>query len=203
MHMPLGDYHVITGPSVLLWRLASGFELVITTRCIADCDSKTRSCGHVVVHKPVRNWQESIFCSTIRFTFHFGVWWKSHIFDFFEAYCLWKFTILWEKKYLVKWNAHAIRWLPCHYWSKSAVVGVSVGLCTGDNSVHCRRDWVKLVLVGMWWFTNLSEIGRSRYFVQPLGLRFILGYDENRIFLTFLKPIVFGNLRLCGKKNSW
>ena len=74
MHMPLGDYHVITGPSVLLWGLAYGFELVITTRCIADCDSKTRSCGQ-------------------------------------------------------------------------------------------------------WWFTNLSEIGRSRYFVQPLGLLFILGYD--------------------------
>ena len=108
-----------------------------------------------------------------------------------------------EKKYMVKWNAHAIRWLPCHYWSKSAVVGVSLGLWTGDNSVHCRRDWVKLVLVGMWWFTNLSEIGRSRYFVQPLGLRFILAYDENRIFLTFLKPIVFGNLRFYGKKNIW
>ena len=60
---------------------------------------------------------------------------------------------------------------------------------------------VKLVLVGMWWFTNLSEIGRSRYFLQPLGLRFILGYDENRIFLTFLKPIVFGNLRFYGNKN--
>ena len=44
---------------------------------------------------------------------------------------------------------------------------------------------VKLVLVGMWWFTNLSEIGRSRYCLQPLGLRFILGYDENRIFLNF------------------
>ena len=42
----------------------------------------------------------------------------------------------------------------------------------------------------MWWFTNLSEIGRSRYFVQPLGLNYILGYDENRIFLTFLKPIL-------------
>ena len=27
---------------------------------------------------------------------------------------------------LLKWNAHAIRWLPCHYWSKCAVVGVSV-----------------------------------------------------------------------------
>ena len=115
---------------------------------------------------------------------------------------VWKFTILWKKKYLVKLNAHAIRWLPCHYWSKCAVVGVSVGLGTGDNSVHCRRDWVKLVLVGMWCFTNLSEIGRSRYFVQPLGLRFILGYDENRIFLTFLKPIVFGNLRFYGKKIS-
>ena len=62
---------------------------------------------------------------------------------------------------------------------------------------------VKLVLVGMWWFTNLSEIGRSRYFLQPLGLRFILGYDENRIFLTFLKPIVFGNLRFYGKKIVW
>ena len=73
MHMPLGDYYVITDPSVLLWGLAQGFELVITTRCIADCDSKTRSCGHVVVHKPVRNWQESIFSSTIIFTFHFGV----------------------------------------------------------------------------------------------------------------------------------
>ena len=54
---------------------------------------------------------------------------------------------------------------------------------------------VKLVLVGMWWFTNLSEIGRSRYFVQALGLRFILGYDENRIFLNFLKSIGFGNVR--------
>ena len=62
---------------------------------------------------------------------------------------------------------------------------------------------VKLVLVGMWWFTNLSEIGRSRYFLQPLGLRFILGYDENRIFLTFLKPIVFGNLRFYGNKIVW
>ena len=67
--------------------------------------------------------------------------------------------------------------------------GFSVGLWTGDNSVHCRRDWVKLVLVGMWWFTNLPEIGRSRYFVQPLGLRFILGYDENRIFFTLLKAL--------------
>ena len=54
---------------------------------------------------------------------------------------------------------------------------------------------VKLVLVGMWWFTNLQEIGRSRYFPQPLGLRYILGYDENHIFLTFLKSIGFGNLR--------
>ena len=98
--MSLGDYHVITGPSVLLLGLAWGFELVITTRCIADCVSKTRSCGHAR-------------------------------------------------------------------------------------------------------FTNLSEIGRSRYFVQPLGLRFILGYDENRIFLTFLKPIVFGNLRFYGEKKIW
>ena len=72
MHMPLGDYHVITGPSVLLWGLAYCFELVIT-RCIEVGLSKTRSCEHVVVHKPVRNWQESIFSSTIRFTFHFGV----------------------------------------------------------------------------------------------------------------------------------
>ena len=150
-----------------------------------------------MVHKPVRNWQESIFSSTIRFTFHFGVWRKSHIFDFFEAYWLWKFTIFWIF-FVLKWNAHAIRWLPCHYWSKCAVVGVSVGLWTGDNSVHWSRDWVKLVLVSMWWFTNLSEIGRSRYFLQPLGLRFILGYDENRIFLTFLKPIGYGNLRFFG-----
>ena len=147
-----------------------------------------------MVHKPVRNWQESIFCSTIRFTLHFGVWWKSHIFDLFGAYWLWKLTIFWIF-FLLKWNAHAIRWLPCHYWSKCAVVGVSVGLWTGDNSVHWSRDWVKLVLVSMWWFTNLSEIGRSRYFLQPSGLRFILGYDKNRIFLTFLKPIGFGNLR--------
>ena len=44
----------------------------------------------------------------------------------------------------------------------------------------------------------MSEIGRSRYFLQPLGLRFILGYDENRIFFTFLKPIGFGNLRFVG-----
>ena len=57
---------------------------------------------------------------------------------------------------------------------------------------------VKLVLVGMWWFTNLSEIGRSRYFLQSLGLRFFLGYDENGIFLTFLKTIGFGNLRFWG-----
>ena len=27
MHVPLGDYHVITGPSVLLWGLAYCFEL--------------------------------------------------------------------------------------------------------------------------------------------------------------------------------
>ena len=52
----------------------------------------------------------------------------------------------------------------------------------------------------LWQFKNLSEIGRSRYCLQPLGLRFILGYDENRIFLTFLKPIVFGNLRFMEKK---
>ena len=54
----------------------------------------------------------------------------------------------------------------------------------------------------MWWFTNLSEIGRSRYFVQPLGLHYILGYDENRIFLTFLKPIGFGNLRFFGLSKA-
>ena len=47
-------------------------ELVIT-RCMPSGLSKARSGGHVVVHKPVRNWQESIFSSTIRFTFHFGV----------------------------------------------------------------------------------------------------------------------------------
>ena len=40
---------------------------------------------------------------------------------------------------------------------------------------------------------NQQEIGRSRYFPQPLGLRYLLGYDENHIVLTFLKPIGFGN----------
>ena len=41
--------------------------------------------GERAIYKPVRNWQESIFSSTIIFTFHFGVLWNSPIFDFFHS----------------------------------------------------------------------------------------------------------------------
>ena len=53
----------------------------------------------------------------------------------------------------------------------------------------------------LWQFKNLSEIGMSRYFLQALGLRFILGYDENRIFLTFWKSKSQNNLSEIGRSR--
>ena len=100
----------------------------------------------------------------------------------------------WIFLFLVKWNSHAFRWFPCHYWSKWAIVKVRasriVGLaittrCIAVGTDNAARSCGHVV-------APLSVVVYSRrrlywYFHQPLDLCFILGYNGIHIFFIFSK----------------
>ena len=79
---------------------------------------------------------------------------------------------------------------------------VQVGCCESWRIVgspciiKLTSFWLFSKAYRLWQFTNLSEIGRSRYFHQPLYLRFILDYCEIHLFLTFSKDNRLGKLTI-------
>ena len=79
---------------------------------------------------------------------------------------------------------------------------VQVGCCESWRIVgspciiKLTSFWLFSKAYTLWQFTNLSETGRSRYFHQPLYLRFILDYYEIHLFLTFFKDNRLGKLTI-------